>query len=154
MRLAMWLASVAVGAAWGAASEAAEPPSAAQQAIYEALLPRHAEPDCAAVDRLSPDPLRDLRFVVDNAQTPAWVPMRAAQCIVVRHAAEAEAEIGAWLVDPQRKGLAILAADGLDHVPAPLAERFAQKAVQGPWAAELRPRLGRCAHPGVRAVVR
>ena len=129
-------------------------PSRVQEAMYQALLPHETTVDCAALDALSADPVGDLTFIVVHAEKPAWAAMRAAHCLIERHAVVAERVISGWMTSGETRGLAILAAKDLDFVPADLAERLALQALSGPHAASIRPRLADSAHSKLRAMAR
>ena len=95
-----------------------------------------------------------LRQVVDTVSMPPWVPMRAAQCLVEGHAAEIEADLTRWVVDPADKGLGLLVLAEIDRLPTDLAVRIATKAVtEGPDRERAAARVADAASPEVRAVV-
>lgn len=150
------LGIAALATALSVAAVAGEPatPSRVQEAMYQALVSHEAGVDCGALDAMSADPVGDLTFIVDHAEKPAWVAMRAAHCLIQRHAVVAEPVISGWMTGGETRGLALLTAKDLDSVPADLAERLARQALNGPHAAAVRPRLADSAHPKLRAMAR
>ena len=128
-------------------------PNPAQRALYDAMKVRDQAPTCDSLSELSPDLATDLVWLVDNAQQPPWVGIRAAQC-VIRHHTEAKAEvIDSWTINPLKPGLAILTIGLLDELPEPMAIRFASAALAGPLAEHATSRLGDSAHATVSALL-
>lgn len=105
-------------------------PSPDQRAMHKALSGMHGA-NCQQVEALSAQPVSDLIWLVEHATRPAWVGMEAARCLLDGHAVEAEAQLASWLVNPEAKGLVILVLSRLDQLPAPLAQRLAQVALEG-----------------------
>jgi hypothetical protein len=128
-------------------------PSPAQQAMYHALSIRDPAPDCAAVEALSQAPLEDLLVLVDRATMPAWVGMRAASCVTTRHAEAGQATLQGWVVDPQKRGLAILVFNQLDEMPAAVALPLASSALQGPLKADAEKRIRKADSAELRALL-
>jgi hypothetical protein len=105
---------------------------------------------CAAVDAT----VETWREVVRTAEGPPWVPMRAAQCLIERHAEAAQADLSAWVIDPEARGLGLLVLGQLDRLPAGLALDLARRALdQGPDPERARKRIATCVHAEVRALV-
>lgn len=129
-------------------------PSPAFGPAARALSARDGVFDCAAVEALSADPVGLLRELVDHAVRPPWVAMRAADCLVTRHAEAAAADLDAWVVDPERLGLGLLVVSRLDTLPEARALALAERAIaSGPDAAAVRRRIEASAHASVRALV-
>ncbi len=123
---------------------AAEPtvqPSPAQSAMYDLLQVREDPPTCAALAALSQQPADDLIWLMDHANQPAWVGVRAAYCVLTEHLEEKVTVIDTWVTDPARRGLAIMTIGMLDKVPKAHGERIAKKALAGPHAADAKKRL-------------
>ncbi len=116
-------------------------PTAEQTAVYKALSIRDPAPTCEEVEALSADPVATLRVVVERAELPPWAPLRAAHCMVTRHASAAEADIVAWMGDPQTRGLALLTLGALDTLPEETARTVAAAALAGPHAADAREKI-------------
>jgi hypothetical protein len=105
---------------------------------------------CAAVDAT----VETWREVVRTAEGPPWVPMRAAQCLVERHAVAAQDDLAAWVIDPESLGLGLLVLGQLDRLPADLALRLAHLALaEGPAPERASPRIAASDHAAVRALV-
>jgi hypothetical protein len=99
-------------------------------------------------------PIEVWREVVWSTQGPPWVPMRAAQCLIERHAEAAQADLSAWVIDPEARGLGLLVLGQLDRLPAGLALDLARRALdQGPDPERARKRIATCVHAEVRALV-
>lgn len=127
-------------------------PSASQNQIYRALSVRDPVPTCETVEAMSTTPVADLLFVVENAQQPPWTAMRAAQCLVRRHAEVAQPQIESWVTHEATRGLALMTFGLLDTMPQTVAIPVAKQALQGPLAAEAQPRLLRSEVPEIRAL--
>ncbi len=122
-------------------------------AVYRALSVRDPEPDCADIDTLSPTPLQTLLDVIDRASMPPWVPMRAANCVLQRHGAEAQDTLQGWVADDKARGLAILVFDGIDALPEDVALPVAQAGLAGPWSEDAASRLAGSSRPSIVALV-
>ena len=128
-------------------------PTAEQQAVYRALSARDQAPPCADLDKMSADPVATYLFIIDHAQQPPWAAMRAASCLMSLHAEQARPDIERWVVDPDTRGLAILAIDQLDTMPLDIATSIATKALtQGPDPEGMRKRISRATTPELRAL--
>lgn len=128
-------------------------PSAEEDAVYRALSSRDGAPDCASVEALAKDPTAVLVSVVEHAQQPPWVGVRAAKCLIERHSAEVQPQLVAWVQAPNKRGLAVLLANEMDNMPEPVAVEVAKAGLAGPYAADMRARLGSCKHPAVLALL-
>lgn len=135
-----------------AAGLAAEPAplTPSQQALYDALVARDGAPPCATVEALSPTPVADLTLLAEEVTRPGWVGLRAADCLITRHAEAVTPQLQRWMVSPDTKGLALLVVQKIDLLPAPTAQDLAIRGLAGPHAASLRPRLARAADPDLR----
>lgn len=127
------------------------PPEAT--AVYRALSVRDPEPDCATVEALSPTPLATLLLVIQHAEQPPWVGIRAATCVLDRHAQLASPALFAWVEGPTTRGLALLVLDRLDRLPDPLALELAAAALKGPHAADAAERVARSSKAELRALL-
>ncbi len=141
-----------------AAPDAPETPLPAtfDLAIWQALAAREPAP-CERITASSPNPATDLLAVVEQTTMPPWAPMRAADCLVRRHAAEPEVAIAlrAWVVDPERLGLGRLVVTRLDELDPAQSLDLARRAWNAdhdrPWIAR---RLARSARAELRALAR
>ena len=129
-------------------------PSPTQTALYNALKIRHEAPLCESLAELSDDLANDLVWLVDNAQRPPWVGIRAAQCVVREHTDAKADTIDTWVSDPTYKGVAMLTFGLLDELPEAAAIRFTTIALESPLADEARKRLADSAHPSVVNLVK
>lgn len=134
---------------------AAEEPSADMQVVYQALLARDPEPQCAAVEALVAAPVPALIEVVEKASQPPWVGMRAAACLATGHAAEAEvrAQLAVWIASAEWRGLAIQLVGQLDAMPEDVALELARAGVAGANAADLKKRAETVKSEAVRGVL-
>ena len=123
------------------AGEPAVKPSPTQSKLYAALKGRDEPPTCDTLAELSPTVADDLIWLMKHANQPAWVGVRAAYCVLTEHADEKASTIDTWVIDPERRGLAILTIGMLDKMPEAHAARIAAKALSGPLAADARKHL-------------
>jgi len=84
---------------------------------------------CEAVEALSSQPVAALRAVVEQVAMPPYAPMRAAGCLVQRHAAEVQPDLEQWVVDPRLKGLGRLVLGAIDEMPVQVAVPVVQRAL-------------------------
>jgi len=135
------------------ATDPAPKPSPTQSAVYAALQGRHDPPTCESLNSASPDLANDLIWLMKHANQPAWVGVRAAYCVLTEYADEKASVIDTWVVDPERRGLAILTIGMLDKMPHAHAERIAAKALAGPHAADARKHLTESGDPKLMNLV-
>ncbi len=136
-----------------ATSQAAEPvPTATQQTLYDALVKRHDPPTCDQLDSLSTDIVSDLAWLVDHATQPAWVGLRAAQCLLLAHPVESQAVYQRWLSTDGHRGLAILMTQKADQLPLEVATTLTRTALEGPERLEVQRRLADSDTPELRAL--
>jgi hypothetical protein len=121
-------------------------------AMVHALSIKDPPPACEQVEALAPDPVPLLLRVVDEVERPPWVAMRAADCLITRHAPTIEAEMTSWMGDRNRKGLGLLALGHLDEMEPALATRIATAAMAGPYRDEASVRIARSRVESIRAV--
>ena len=95
-------------------------------------------------------PVVDLLFVVEHATQPPWSAMRAAQCLVRRHATAAQPQIESWVSQESTRGLALMTLGLIDSLPTAVALPVAQKALAGPLASDAKTRLLRSEVPELR----
>jgi len=146
-------AFAADAAADAAADGATWNPNADQAAVYKALLVRHDSPTCDELDAMSADPVGTYGYLVDHAEQPAWVAMRAARCLMVNHSDDAAPRMRQWVTDPALRGLGILTVTNLDLVALDLATQLATLALtDGPDPDGMRKRLQRFDTPELRAL--
>ena len=140
-----------------AAADPTEPdevtPSAAAEAVYHALSVRAPIPTCEEVEALTTAPVETLLYVVENAVQPPWTSMRAATCLITRHAEEVQPQLGAWVASTESKGLGLLTLGLLDELPPEIAVAVARTALEGEEAAAARSRIEGSVHPGVVALI-
>lgn len=121
--------------------------------VYRALSARHPAPSCADVEAMTPTPVPTLLRMVDEAQQPPWVPMRAAECLAIGHHADIRDRLEQWVVDPELRGLGLLVLNRLDDLPLDLARDLATRAVQeGPEPEKTRERLRALNTPELQAL--
>ena len=136
-----------------ASEPAVQKPSHSQSALYDALKGREDPPTCETLATLSPQLADDLIWLMDNANQPAWVGVRAAYCVLTQHADDKALEIDTWVTDPDRRGLAILTIGFLDKMSDKHVERIAAKALAGPHAADARKHLSESGNPKLMKLV-
>ena len=121
-------------------------------AMVRALSIKDPPPACEQVEALSSDPVPLMVRIVNEVALPPWVAIRAADCLVTRHAVQVESEMTSWLRDSDRKGLGFVALDHLDDMEPPLAVRLASAAIAGPYKDAARPRIARSNVESVRGL--
>lgn len=136
----------------GASTAAEWTPTPDEETVYRMLSMRDGAPDCATVEAAVKDPVPVLVSVAEHATLPPAVGVRAAHCLTTRHAPEAKATLLAWVVDPGKRGFAILIADDLSAMPEDVALEVAKAGLAGPHATTLNRRIGRSAWPSVAAL--
>lgn len=124
-------------------------PSAEEEAVYRALSMRDQGPSCEDLDAMAKDPVAVLINITEHATMPPWVGVRATQCLVSRHAEDAKATLSAWIVDPNKRGLAFVISDNTAGMPEPVALELARAGLSGPHAADLKRRLAKSSWPSV-----
>ncbi len=137
------LASFAGAATAGSTSADSWVPSAEEEAVYRALSVRDRGPTCEAVEAMAKEPVATLISVAEHATMPPWVGVKATECLTVRHAEAAKDTLSAWMVDPERRGLALVIANRTADMPEPVAVQLATAGLAGPHAAELQKRLAK-----------
>ena len=106
-------------------SSATDGPSDTQAALLRALSSRDAAPSCADLDAQTPDPVTDYRWIVEHVTMPPTAGIRAAECLVVGHAAAAADLLRRWVSEPQLKGFGWVTLRHLDRVEPTLARELA-----------------------------
>ena len=135
------------------ANEPVGKPSPTQLAVYEALKGREDPPTCETLAKLSDQLPDDLIWLMDHANQPAWVGVRAAYCVLTEYADEKAEQIDTWVTDPERRGLAIMTIGFLDKMPDEHMERLAAKALAGPHAADAKKHLSESGDPKLMKLV-
>ena len=128
-------------------------PTDTQEGMYRALSIRDPAPACADIVALSTSPVDDLEVLVNEATQPPWVGMRAAGCLLDLYPEQSQPLMQAWVVDPDKKGLAILVTKKLDTLPLPVATEVVTTALAGPMADSLAPRIAKVEVPELRSLV-
>lgn len=124
-------------------------PSAEEEAVYRALSMRDQGPSCEDLDAMAKDPVATLINITEHATMPPWVGVRATQCLVSRHAEDAKSTLSAWIVDPNKRGLAFVISDNTATMPEPVALELARAGLTGPHGADLKRRLAKSSWPSV-----
>jgi len=133
-------------------AQAAEP-SESQLALYKVLSGRHQEQSCTHIVELSPTPTTDLVWLAENAEQPAWVAIRAAECVLELYPEPAAPHITRWMQSDDTLGLALLTVSRLDGLPTAQARPFLEAGLAGPHADRVRPRAEKLEQPELRALV-
>ena len=94
-------------------------------AVYDQLKLRDGV-ECAALGPATSELKGALVALTDPDLMPASVPIRAAGCLVSLFPADAEVEatVIAWMTDPERQGLALVALSRSDVLPEAAAARI------------------------------
>jgi hypothetical protein len=127
-------------------------PTEAEAAAVRAFSLRDASPPCAQIEADLPDPAASLEAIVDHVAMPPWAPMRAAACLVERHADARRVTLESWVGDPARKGLARLVFNRLHLLDTTTAELLAERALLGPLQSDARAAMLRSPSPSVQAL--
>ena len=142
-------------AALPTAAMAEEPtPSESQLAVYRALSGRHFEAGCGALTELSPTLADDLVWLAENSHQPAWVAVRAADCVLALEPAAADLAARRWMGSTGFKGLALVTVQHLDAMPLEQSKGLVEVGLAGPLGETLRPRLSRLNTPELQAMAR
>ena len=128
----------------------ATPPSNSQEALYQALTPRHLERSCTELATLSPTPHVDFVWLAENAERPSWVAIRSAECVLALYAEPAAPDLTRWMQSPDTLGLALTTVHAMDRIPVSVAQPVLQAGLAGPLADALRPRIQRLITPELR----
>jgi hypothetical protein len=129
------MAFALLAAPWAVPALAAEgtAPSAAVDELELAEVVRALSArdgvSCEAVEALSARPVAVLRQVVAEVAMPPYAPMRAANCLVQRHAVEVQADLERWVVEPELKGLGRLVLGAVDQMPIEVAVPVVRRAL-------------------------
>ena len=83
------------------------------QKILPLLISRHSTP-CRELPQTS---MESFHFIVKNIQTPPWVAMRSAQCMLEIYPSEGMEIYNSWMDGSDTLGLAILIANQIEHLP-------------------------------------
>ncbi len=152
--LALWAGCGKTQTPSAPAPDPAPAPAGAPPAEMVRLLSaRDAAPPCGVIEAASSHPVADLILVAETVPLPPYAPMRAAGCLVDRHAEAAADTIESWMTRPEVPALAELVAQAFDTMPSGLALRFAAAGLAGPHRAVVEPFVKSSTHPEVRALV-
>ena len=125
-------------------------PSESQDALYQALTPRHLERSCTELAALSSTPHADFVWLAEHAERPSWVAIRSAECVLELYAEPAVSDLTRWMQSPDTLGLALTTVHAMDRVPVSVAQTVLQAGLAGPLADALRPRVQRLTTPALR----
>lgn len=131
-------------------ASAAEP-SPSQLVLYKQLSARHMEQSCGELVESDEGAVADLVWLAENSEQPAWVAIRAADCVLELEPTSPAAT--RWVTTPALKGLAITTVQKLDRMPLAVSESVARAALSGPLSEALAPRIARLERPELRALV-
>jgi len=134
-------------------TETAAPPAGAAE-MHRALSARDGAPPCEDIEALSEAPVEALLYIVDNATQPPWAGVRAAECLTQRHAAEAQPHIERWVQGADTRGFALVAFNNISAMPVEVALPIARAAINGPLAADARPRLEKVDNDEIQALLK
>ncbi len=126
-------------------------PTDVQADMIRRLSMRDGAQPCAEVEAGSVDAASDLQVIVQRVELPPVVPMRAAECLIAKGDV-AEGELIRWMSGEDTRGLAMLLADRIDTLQAPLAQRVVASGLAGPHAEVVRARVLKSAAPELRAL--
>ena len=129
--------------------------------LHQELLGRDTFPGCSAIAQLGPwTDVREALVRETQVAEPAWVPMRAAECVLVRLVDDPRAEDLArtWLADPETPGFALMVVRQLNGLPEERAVSLAELAVKRlstdeRFARRARPLLEQSVYGRVRTLV-
>jgi len=121
--------------------------------MFKALSVREPQPACADVEALSETPVETLLELIDKAQQPPWVGMRAASCLIQGHADAVQDTLVDWVQQEDSRGFAILVLNQIDTLPQPVAIAVATQALAGPYASDATSRIAKSTNPALLALV-
>lgn len=130
--------------------------SADAQSLLELLRLRDA-PGCANLGAAG-EAQRDALVALTAVESPPYVPLRAADCLVAGYAADpvAQGAMRGWMTDPEAAGLAMLVVTRLDALPEPLAVELARAALttaDSRWKSRFSERIAKSGNAAVRATL-
>lgn len=96
-------------------------PTDTQATMVRALASRDAPPTCTDLEALSSSPAHDLQWIAEHVTMPPTAGVRAAQCLVIGHADDANDTLRAWVTEPMLKGFGWVVLRNLDDVELSLA---------------------------------
>ncbi len=120
--------------------------------VQSALSVRHDPPGCAALTAELQAPREALVQVVETVTMPAWVPMRAAGCLVELYPEQESERLVAWVTDPEWAGAGRLVLLQLDTMPESVALKVGEASLGGPLAELAAERLDASERPALRAL--
>ena len=97
--------------------------------------------------------LREFSRIVEEVDKPAWVPMRAVACMIEIFPAKSRIDLEAWIIDPNKKGIAFLIAGQIEKIPDQVALSVIKKGLQGPHAVDIRTRLEKLNDPRLQSLL-
>ena len=97
--------------------------------------------------------LREFSRIVEEIDKPAWVPMRAVACMIEMFPAKSRMNLEAWIIDPNKKGIAFLIAGQIEKLPDQVALSVIKKGLQGPHAVDIRTRLEKLDDPRLQSIL-
>lgn len=138
------------------AGDAPAPLSPEAQSLFELLRLRDA-PGCANLGAAG-EAQRDALLALTATESPPYVPLRAADCLVAAYAADpvAQGAMRGWMTDPEAAGLAMLVVTRLDALPEPLAVELARAALTTPdarWKGRFSERIAKSTSASVRSTL-
>ena len=123
-----------------------------QSVLQKQLSVREDPPSCEELARQHDNIEESLQKLIDPDIFPAYVPMRAANCLLILQPSEVEL-YRQWMIDPHSKGLAYLVVDKMPDLPVDSAVKLARAGLEGVHAESLKIRLKSTDIPEIRQVL-
>ncbi|NCG19916.1 MAG: hypothetical protein GWP91_12980 [Rhodobacterales bacterium] len=130
-------------------------PSAQELTLHQALSARHNVPSCEQLEEGIDHPATAWLNLSEHAATPPWVPLRAATCLIKRHAENPAVKNAflRWVSEERWMGLGKQLLNQLDQLPESHAIEVATQALaNGPASLDAKGRVLNDSRPGVRAL--
>ena len=128
-------------------------PPAGVDEMHRALSTRDGSPPCDEVEALSDTPAEALLYIAEHAQQPPWAGVRAAECLVSRHAEAIQPQLEQWVQDPSTRGFALVVFNAFDTIPEAVAIPVAQAALAGDLSEDARVRLEGVQNPSIKLLL-
>ncbi len=130
------LLALLVGCTGGKTPPEPAAPIEVDAAVVKALS-AHDGVDCEAVDGMVAEPQPQLLAIVQQVERPSNVPMRAAGCLIERHAASSADAFVEWVSTDNTRGLALLLFNRLADLPEDIRTEVEAAGRKGPYAVDM-----------------
>ena len=92
-------------------------------------------------------------YITEHAQQPPWAGVRAAECLITRHAEDVQPQLEHWVQHTETRGFALLVFNHIDDIPTPVATTIVRTSLAGPLADDARSRLEESNTPEITSIL-